>query len=165
MSRAAPTDYFQTTRWTVVLAAGNNHTRQADVALESLCKAYWFPLYAYVRRHTSSREDAEDLTQAFFARFLAKNYLDGLCAERGRFRVRDELPEGVIQGHVLCGRAVAFPLDRAGSRSFGRRIGPHPPRVAVARAAGLDCRMTRAPYWSDSAIRMASSRPNEVSIR
>jgi len=86
MSRAAPTDYFQTTRWTVVLAAGNNHTTQADDALESLCKAYWFPLYAYVRRHTSSREDAEDLTQEFFARFLAKNYLDGLCAERGRFR-------------------------------------------------------------------------------
>jgi RNA polymerase sigma-70 factor (ECF subfamily) len=86
MSVAASSDYFQTTRWTVVLAAGENHTPQSDIALESLCKAYWFPLYAYVRRRRASREDAEDLTQAFFARFLSKNYLNGLCEERGRFR-------------------------------------------------------------------------------
>ena len=63
-------------------------------------------------------------------------------AERGRFRVRDELPEGRIQGHVLRGRAVAFPMGRAGSRSFGRRIRSHPPRVAVARAAGHHRRLS-----------------------
>jgi len=69
-----------------VLAAGRRHTPQADQALEELCRAYWFPLYAYVRRHGHTKEDAEDLTQAFFARFLEKNYLEGLTAERGRFR-------------------------------------------------------------------------------
>jgi RNA polymerase sigma-70 factor (ECF subfamily) len=69
-----------------VLAAGKRSTPQSDLALEQLCKTYWFPLYAYVRRHGQSKEDAEDLTQAFFARFLAKNYLEGLSAERGRFR-------------------------------------------------------------------------------
>ncbi|MCX8091940.1 MAG: sigma-70 family RNA polymerase sigma factor [Verrucomicrobiae bacterium] len=82
----APGDLFVTTHWTVVLAAGRRHTPQADRALEELCRTYWYPLYAYVRRRGHSREDAEDLTQAFFARFLAKNYLEGLSAERGRFR-------------------------------------------------------------------------------
>jgi RNA polymerase sigma-70 factor (ECF subfamily) len=79
-------DIFATTHWTVVLAAGKRHTAQADRALEELCRTYWFPLYAYVRRRGLSREDAEDVTQAFFARFLAKNYLAGLSAEHGRFR-------------------------------------------------------------------------------
>jgi RNA polymerase sigma factor (sigma-70 family) len=82
----ASTDYFHTTRWTVVVAAGCRQTPQSDVALEELCRSYWFPLYAYVRRRGYLKEDAEDLTQAFFAAFLEKNYLDGLSAERGRFR-------------------------------------------------------------------------------
>ena len=81
-----PGDIFATTHWTVVLAAGKRSTPQSDRALEELCRAYWFPLYAYVRRRGHTKEDAEDLTQAFFARFLAKNYLAGLSAERGRFR-------------------------------------------------------------------------------
>ena len=82
----APGDVFATTQWTVVLAAGRRHTPQSDGALEELCRTYWFPLYAYVRRHGHNKEDSEDLTQAFFARFLEKNYLAGLSAERGRFR-------------------------------------------------------------------------------
>lgn len=83
---SAPGDVFATTHWTVVLAAGRRHTPQSDHALEELCRTYWFPLYAYVRRRGHTKADAEDLTQAFFARFLAKNYLEGLSAERGRFR-------------------------------------------------------------------------------
>ncbi len=79
-------DIFATTHWTVVLTAGQKHTPESDAALEELCKTYWFPLYAYVRRRGVSKEDAEDLTQAFFARFLEKNYLSGLQAERGKFR-------------------------------------------------------------------------------
>jgi RNA polymerase sigma factor (sigma-70 family) len=83
---SAPDDIFATTHWTVVLAAGKRHTPQSDGALEELCRTYWFPLYAYVRRRGHNKEDAEDLVQEFFARFLAKNYLAGLSAERGRFR-------------------------------------------------------------------------------
>jgi DNA-directed RNA polymerase specialized sigma24 family protein len=79
-------DHFATTRWTLVVQAGGKETGIADRALADLCLAYWYPLYAYVRRQGRSREDAEDLTQAFFARFLEKNYLAGLSAERGRFR-------------------------------------------------------------------------------
>jgi RNA polymerase sigma-70 factor (ECF subfamily) len=79
-------DVFATTHWTVVLAAGRGGTPQADRALGELCRAYWFPLYAYVRRQGHPKEDAEDLTQGFFARFLERNYLEGLSSEKGRFR-------------------------------------------------------------------------------
>lgn len=85
-SSTAPRDIFATTHWTVVLAAGKRRTPQSEQALEELCRTYWFPLYAYVRRQGHSKADAEDLTQGFFARFLAKDYLTGLSAERGRFR-------------------------------------------------------------------------------
>jgi RNA polymerase sigma factor (sigma-70 family) len=83
---SAPGDIFATTHWTVVLAAGQRHTPQSDTALEQLCRTYWFPLYAYVRRRGQAKADAEDLTQAFFARLLEKNFLAGLDAERGKFR-------------------------------------------------------------------------------
>lgn len=79
-------DVFATTRWTLVLAAGQRATPQATQALEELCRTYWFPLYAYVRRRGRAREDAEDLTQTFFARLMERNDLAGLSAERGRFR-------------------------------------------------------------------------------
>ena len=69
-----------------MLAAGRRSTPQADVALEALCRTYWYPLYVYVRRQTSTREDAEDLTQSFFAKFLEKNYLEGLSSDKGKFR-------------------------------------------------------------------------------
>ena len=69
-----------------MLAAGRRHTPQSDGALEELCRTYWFPLYAYVRRRGHTKEDAEDLVQAFFARFLEKNYLAALDSEKGRFR-------------------------------------------------------------------------------
>jgi RNA polymerase sigma-70 factor (ECF subfamily) len=85
-SSGASRDIFATTRWTVVLAAGLRQTPQSDHALEELCRIYWFPLYAYVRRRGHAKADAEDLVQEFFARFLARNYLEGLSAGRGRFR-------------------------------------------------------------------------------
>lgn len=69
-----------------MLAAGVPNSQQAAVALEELCRTYWYPLYVYVRRQTPTREDAEDLTQAFFARMLEKNFLASVSNERGRFR-------------------------------------------------------------------------------
>ncbi|QIF06231.1 sigma-70 family RNA polymerase sigma factor [Roseimicrobium sp. ORNL1] len=70
----------------MVLAAGQRSTPESDLALEELCRTYWYPLYAYVRRRGHTKEDAEDLTQAFFARLLEKNSLEGLSSERGKFR-------------------------------------------------------------------------------
>lgn len=83
---SAPRDVFVTTRWTMVLSAGRKSSPHSDRALAELCQAYWYPLYAFVRRQGKTKEDAEDLVQAFFVGFLAQNYLEGLAAERGKFR-------------------------------------------------------------------------------
>jgi len=77
---------FLTTRWSVVLAAQRKTSPNADAALETLCRAYWYPLYAFVRRSGRGPHDAQDLTQEFFARLLAKEWLQAAAQERGRFR-------------------------------------------------------------------------------
>jgi RNA polymerase sigma factor (sigma-70 family) len=77
---------FNTTHWSEVLLAGRTDLPQAEVALENLCRTYWYPLYAYVRRQGHSAHDAQDLTQEFFARLLEKKYLRFVTQERGRFR-------------------------------------------------------------------------------
>ena len=69
-----------------MLAARGTASPQADAALAELCRTYWYPLYAFVRRKGKSPPDAEDLTQAFFARLLEKNYVAQADRERGRFR-------------------------------------------------------------------------------
>ena len=69
-----------------MLTAVRGGSPQAEVALEELCRTYWYPLYAYARRHGHSREDAEDLTQGFFTRLLEKNYLEGIQSDKGKFR-------------------------------------------------------------------------------
>src|SRR5215472_3847803 len=76
---------FNTTHWSVVLAA-RGESADAQVALEKLCRVYWYPLYAFVRRQGHSPEDAEDLIQGFFARILQRKDLETVQRERGRFR-------------------------------------------------------------------------------
>jgi RNA polymerase sigma-70 factor (ECF subfamily) len=77
---------FVTTQWSVVHTAARPDTTQAGAALEKLCRTYWYPLYAYVRRRGHSAADAQDLTQAFFARLLERNWVGAADRERGRFR-------------------------------------------------------------------------------
>lgn len=77
---------FRTTHWSVVLLARRNDTVRAEPALAELCRVYWYPLYAYVRRLGRSAEDAQDLTQEFFARLIEKHWLDKVERERGKFR-------------------------------------------------------------------------------
>src|SRR5262245_63172086 len=77
---------FVTTHWTVVLAAGQQSTREADAALEQLCRTYWWPLYAFVRRRGYDAHEAQDLTQEFFARLLGKDFLHSVDRSRGKFR-------------------------------------------------------------------------------
>jgi RNA polymerase sigma factor (sigma-70 family) len=77
---------FVTTHWSLVLQAGDGGSPQAEAALEQLCRTYWHPLYVYVRRHGYSPEDAQDLTQQFFAFFLEKGGFAHADPARGRLR-------------------------------------------------------------------------------
>jgi len=77
---------FATTHWSVVQQAGQSDSPEASQALEALARAYWYPLYAYVRRNGHSPHDAQDLTQAFFARLLERKYLRLADRNQGRFR-------------------------------------------------------------------------------
>jgi len=78
--------WFTNTHWTVVLTAGNASSALADAALESLCRAYWQPLYSFVRRRGYAVHDAQDLTQEFFARLLSRNFLSAVDRNKGKFR-------------------------------------------------------------------------------
>jgi RNA polymerase sigma-70 factor (ECF subfamily) len=77
---------FATTHWSVVLAAGQSGSQAQAAALEKLCRAYWYPLYAYIRRRGHGPEDAQDLTQEFFLRLIEKNWLGRVTTEGARFR-------------------------------------------------------------------------------
>ncbi len=77
---------FPTTRWSLVVAAGEPHRKEARPALVSLCENYWYPLYAWLRRRGYPAEQAQDLTQEFFIRVLEGRYLDRADSEKGRFR-------------------------------------------------------------------------------
>ena len=77
---------FATTHWSVVLSAGGGSSVSSAQALEQLCRDYWFPLYAFIRREGHGPIEAQDLTQEFFARLLRGNYLASVGPEKGRFR-------------------------------------------------------------------------------
>lgn len=77
---------FARTQWSQVLRAADPAAEGFEPALQELCQSYWYPLYAFVRRSGHSPQDAEDLTQAFFARLLDKNHLAAADREKGRFR-------------------------------------------------------------------------------
>ncbi|HVS13006.1 MAG TPA: sigma-70 family RNA polymerase sigma factor [Thermoanaerobaculia bacterium] len=77
---------FRTTRWSVVLAAGAGDEQASRRALEELCRTYWWPVYAFVRRGGLDAEAAADLTQGYFLSLLERRDLERMDPERGRFR-------------------------------------------------------------------------------
>src|SRR5215831_15971781 len=77
---------FVTTHWSVVLSARAKDESRSAAALETLCRTYWYPLYAFLRRQGRAPHDAQDLTQGFFARLLEKDYLQAAAREKGKFR-------------------------------------------------------------------------------
>jgi RNA polymerase sigma factor (sigma-70 family) len=77
---------FRTTRWTVVLKAAKGEGEASRDALESLCEAYWYPVYAFVRRQGFGAEEARDLTQGYFMRLIERQGLKNVRPELGRFR-------------------------------------------------------------------------------
>lgn len=78
--------FFATTHWSVVLEAGHSASPSAEAALDTLCRTYWYPLYAFVRRYGYSPADAQDLTQEFFFRLLAQGWLQQVDEHKGKFR-------------------------------------------------------------------------------
>jgi len=78
--------WFVTTHWSVVLSAQEKPSSTANPALETLCRTYWPPIYAFVRRQGYSPPDAQDLTQEFFSRLLEKDYMASVNSSKGRFR-------------------------------------------------------------------------------
>lgn len=79
-------EHFHTTHWSVVLAARDEASEEGQEALQHLCRTYWYPLYIYVRRRGHSPEDAQDLTQEFFAQLLKRHGLERIHPEKGKFR-------------------------------------------------------------------------------
>lgn len=87
MSSANPHHSFQATRWSLVrAAAGNGNTTEAQKALAEICEVCWYPIYAFIRRSGHTAQDAEDLTQGFFTRFIEKDILSAADPARGRLR-------------------------------------------------------------------------------
>jgi RNA polymerase sigma factor (sigma-70 family) len=106
---------FPTTRWSLILATHQKPTASAREALASLCESYWYPLYAWVRRQGHAVEDAQDLTQGFFAVLLEKDYLADFDRERGRFR---SFLLGAFKHYV----ANEHDRQRAGKRGGGQPL-------------------------------------------
>ena len=77
---------FATTQWSVVLNAADASSPSAVTALEQLCRAYWYPLYAFIRRKGHDPDEAKDLTQSFFARLLERDFIQRADPDTGRFR-------------------------------------------------------------------------------
>jgi RNA polymerase sigma-70 factor (ECF subfamily) len=110
---------FQTTRWSIVLQAGEVEGVSSRDALAALCEAYWYPAYAFVRSQGYAEEDARDLTQSYFATLLDKGFLRNLRPELGRFRsfllvsIRNFLSNqrDWDRAQKRGGRAQPIPLD------------------------------------------------------
>jgi len=112
-------DGFATTRWSIINAAAHGSDRRTAQALAELCQIYWPPLYGYLRRRGHSPEDAQDLTQGFFARFLERHIVRSADRARGKFRafLLTALKRYVINEHERTtaarrgGRHVHLALD------------------------------------------------------
>jgi DNA-directed RNA polymerase specialized sigma24 family protein len=105
--------HFPTTTWTLVLSAGQQMDAQSSDALAALCEKYWYPLYAYIRRRGYPVEQAQDLTQEFFARVLEKRYIERADRRKGRFRT------------FLLSSLTYFLCDESDHRQALKRGGSH----------------------------------------
>jgi RNA polymerase sigma factor (sigma-70 family) len=138
---------FVTTHWSVVLTARRSDTTRAQAALARLCQAYWYPLYAYVRRRGYGPHDAQDLTQEFFARLLAQNWLAQADRERGRFRtfllaalshfLANEWDKARTQKRGGAVELVPLQLDNAETRYGQEPADPRTPEQCFERRWAL----------------------------
>jgi len=135
---------FATTHWSVVLAAGDPASPKARAALETLCRTYWYPLYAYLRRIGHAPEDAEDLVQGFFLHLLRREVLHSIQREGGRFR------------SFLLGTLKHFLSDEKDKAAAQKRGGEH--QFISWEQAQAEQRFLREPVDVESADRLFERR-------
>jgi len=111
---------FETTRWSLVLAAGGDNSSAAREALGVLCDTYWYPLYAYARRRGAAADDARDLTQAFLTSLIERRDFERVRRERGRFR---SFLLASLQ-HFMANDAAARRADKRGGQVTFLPIAP-----------------------------------------
>jgi len=157
-----PPGLFATTHWSVVLAAGQGDSPQAIEALERLCRTYWYPLYAYVRRRGYQPQDAQDLTQGFFAALLTGKYLVQANRERGRFRTFLLTAFGNFL-HNEHDRATA--LKRGGGREIvSWEAHTAEGRYAQEPAGGLSPEQIYEKRWAATLLERVLARLRDESI-
>ena len=153
---------FTTTHWSVVLAAGQTGSPRSSESLEILCRTYWYPLYAFVRREGYSPHDAEDMLQESFARSLAKHFLGEVNQAKGRFRsfllaaLRHFLSDQRDRARTVKrgGGAVHISLDAQGAEE-GYRLEP------VDR---MDAERILERQWAMTLLGRALSRLRDESV-
>jgi RNA polymerase sigma-70 factor (ECF subfamily) len=114
-SEPASAGRFATTRWSIIAAAQDPASPQAQEALAILCRTYWYPLYAYIRRHSHSPDAAQDLTQGFFATLLEQHTLGVVDRTRGKFR---SFLLTACKHYLAHERGKAQAQKRGGGRKF-----------------------------------------------
>lgn len=134
---------FPTTHWSVVMSARSLDAPAARAALETLCRQYWYPIYAFIRRQGRAHHEAEDLTQGFFARLLEADGMTSARPERGRFRtfllastanfLTDEWRRA--QAQKRAGGREHVPLEFAGAE---RRFAAEPVDLALTPEQAFD---------------------------
>jgi RNA polymerase sigma factor (sigma-70 family) len=135
---------FPTTRWTLLLSAGGDPDAESARALASLCEKYWYPIYAYIRRRKRSADEAQDLTQEFFALVLEKRYFERADQNKGRFR------------SFLLSSLTYFLCDEADRRHALKRGGNGPP-LPFEIASGEDL-YQREPWHDETPERIFERR-------
>jgi DNA-directed RNA polymerase specialized sigma24 family protein len=138
---------FNTTHWTVVLAAQTHASPTAQAALEELCRTYWYPIYVFVRRQGRLPSDAQDLTQAFFAHLLRQDFLKNVERDKGRFRsfllaclrhfLADEWDRGHAEKRCPSQPLIALDASRAEERYHLEPAEAHDPESLYARRWAL----------------------------
>jgi RNA polymerase sigma-70 factor (ECF subfamily) len=130
---------FAPTRWTIVLEAGKSQTPpdEALSALSELCRIYWRPIFLFLRRQGSNPDDAQDLTQGFFAHLIESRAYARADREKGRFR---SFMLGALKHFLAHARA----REGAQKRGGGIIVGP----LDTASIAEADARVANVPAWS-----------------
>lgn len=126
LDKVAESARFETTHWSCVLAAGETAGLESKRALATLCRVYWYPIYAYARRRGIGRDEAADLTQGYFAQVIEQNIVRGADPGRGKFR-------SYLLGAFKHYLSHEWARARARKRGGGRRLIPLDPHDAEAR--------------------------------